>query len=175
MGEARRYGGSGIVMRSRMGWTIFAFVVVLIGIALTRFNLSALDEPGPAETRLANLSKRYFIYRASRHGIPPRPRDTKASIASGSSRYALDCGICHSEVGLAQQPPWQLMYPRACDLTSQQVQSYSDQELFWIIKNGIRFTGMPAFGEVETPDHIWDLVNYLRILRRKADEANSTK
>jgi hypothetical protein len=33
------------------------------------------------------------------------------------------------------------MYPRASDLTSKQVQSYSDQELFWIIQNGIRFTG----------------------------------
>ena len=44
------------------------------------------------------------------------------------------------------------------------MQSYSDQELFWIIKNGIRFTGMPAFGKLETPDHIWDLVNYVRTL-----------
>jgi len=46
------------------------------------------------------------------------------------------------------------MYPRASDLTSKQVQSYSDQELFWIIQNGIRFTGMPAFGDVETADHV---------------------
>jgi hypothetical protein len=44
---------------------------------------------------------------------------------------------------------------RATDLTSKQVQSYSDQELFWIINNGIKFTGMPGFGKVESPDHIW--------------------
>jgi mono/diheme cytochrome c family protein len=56
------------------------------------------------------------------------------------------------------------MYPRATDLTSKEVQSYSDQELFWIIKNGIRYTGMPAFGKMETADHIWDLVNYVRTL-----------
>ena len=56
------------------------------------------------------------------------------------------------------------MYPRPADLTSKQVQSYSDQELFWIIQNGIRFTGMPAFGKVESPDHIWDMVNYVRTL-----------
>jgi hypothetical protein len=58
------------------------------------------------------------------------------------------------------------MYPRAADLTTKQVQSYSDQELFWIIKNGIRFTGMPAFGKVETADNISGLVKYVRTLPR---------
>jgi mono/diheme cytochrome c family protein len=56
------------------------------------------------------------------------------------------------------------MYPRATDLASKEVQSHSDQELFWIIKNGIRFTGMPAFGKVKTADNIWGLVNYVRTL-----------
>src|SRR5882762_4961555 len=65
---------------------------------------------------------------------------------------------------VAQTAPGRWMYPRATDLTSKEVQSYSDQELFWIIKNGIRFTGMPAFGKLETPDHIWGLIKYVRTL-----------
>ena len=137
-------------MRSRMAWAIFVLMVVLIVIALMRSNLTALHEPGAAETRLANLSKRYLIYRASRHGIPPRPQDTKASIERGSSHYGLDCGVCHADDGRSQRTPGLWMYPRASDLTSKQVQSYSDQELYWIIQNGIRFTGMPAFANVET-------------------------
>jgi len=56
------------------------------------------------------------------------------------------------------------MYPRAADLTSRESQSYSDQEIFWIIRNGIRLSGMPAFGKVEPDDHIWDLVSYVRAL-----------
>ena len=152
-------------MRSRMAWAILVLVVVLIVISLMRFNLTALQQPGPTETRLANLSTRYLIYRASRHGIPPRPHDTKASIERGGSHYGLDCGVCHADDGRAQRSPGQWMYPRASDLTSKQVQSYSDQELFWIIQNGIRFTGMPAFGNVESPDHVWDLVNYMRTKR----------
>ena len=151
-------------MRLRILSAIVVLVLVLIGIGLVRFNLTALPEPGPRETRLADLSKRYFIYRASRHGIPPRPLDAKASIARGGSHYGLDCGVCHADDGRAQRPPGQWMYPRAADLTSKQVQSYSDQELFWIIQNGIRFTGMPGFAQVETPDHVWDLVNYVRTL-----------
>lgn len=150
-------------------------VVALIVIALMHFNLTALHEPGPNETRLANLSKRYLIYRASRRGIPPRPQDTKVSIERGGSHYGLDCSVCHADDGRAQRAPGQLMYPRASDLTSKRVQSYSDQELFWIIQNGIRFTGMPAFGDVESPDHVWDLVNYMRTLPSELQKGDSTK
>jgi len=46
-----------------------------------------------------------------------------------------------------------------------------DQELFWIIKSGIRFKGMPAFGKVETADNIWGLVNYVRTLRNTSSIA----
>jgi len=67
------------------------------------------------------------------------------------------------------------MYPRVADLTSKRVQSYSDQELFWIIRNGIRLTGMPAFGKVETDDHIWDLVNYVRTLPANSQTQNAGK
>jgi len=88
---------------------------------------------------------------ASRRGIPPPPVDTRASAQAGGTHYSLDCGICHGVDGRAQTPSGQWMYPRAADLTSKQVQSYSDQELFWIINNGIRFSGMPGFGKLETP------------------------
>ena len=161
--------------RSRIEWTILALAVVLIVIALMRFNLTALPAPGPVETRVANWSKRFFIHRASLHGIPARPQNTKASVERGGSHYGLDCSVCHADDGRGERVPGQWMYPRAADLTSKQVQSYSDQELFWIVQNGIRFTGMPAFGEVETPDHIWDLVNYVRTLPGQLHKDDSTK
>jgi mono/diheme cytochrome c family protein len=173
--EAPAKGAAKSSMRSRMAWAISVLVVVLIVIALMRFNLTAQREPGPAETRLANLSKRYFIYRARRHGIPPRPQDTKASIERGGSHYGVDCSVCHADDGRSQRPLGQWMYPRASDLTSKQVQSYSDEELFWIIQNGISFTGMPAFGKVETPDRVWDLVNYMRTLPGDSQGGDSTK
>jgi mono/diheme cytochrome c family protein len=56
------------------------------------------------------------------------------------------------------------MYPRAADLGSADVQAYSDAELFWIVKNGIRLSGMPAFGNVESEENIWDLVHFVRTL-----------
>lgn len=155
-------------MRVRILWTIVILAALLIAIAAMSFNLSALPQPGRFETRVADLSKGLLIDRASRHGVPPRPVNIKASIEAGGEHYGLDCSVCHSDDGHGRTPVGEWMYPRASDLTSKRVQSYSDQQLFWIIRNGIRFTGMPAFSEVETPDHIWDLVNYVRTLPRNA-------
>jgi hypothetical protein len=118
--------------------------VLLIVIGLMQFSLTALPEPGPLETRMVNQAKQFVIRRASRRGIPPRPVDTNASVQTGGTHYGLDCSVCHGVDGRAQTPSGRWMYPRATDLTNEQVQSYSDQELFWIIKNGIRFTGMPS-------------------------------
>ncbi len=162
-------------MRSRIAWTVLVLAAVLIGVALSQFNLSARQEPGPVETTIANRAKRFFIRRASRHGIPPRPVDSKTSIEDGGTQYGLECSICHAHDGHGQREPGQWQYPRAADLTSKRVQSYSDEELFWIIQNGIRNTGMPSFAKVETPDHIWDLVNYLRTLRADLRSQNSSK
>ena len=142
-------------MRPRIIWTMLVSGAVLIGIGMMHFSLTALQQPGPLETRIANLAKHVVIRLASRHGIPAPPVNIRASIEAGGAHYGLDCDICHGVDGRSQTPSGQWMYPRAADLTSKRVQSYSDKELFWITHNGIRFTGMPAFGKVEPADHIW--------------------
>lgn len=162
-------------MRTRILWAILVVAVTLLVIAALSFNLTALQPPGRFETRVADLSKGFLIDRASRHGIPPRPVNTQTSVVAGGQYYELECSVCHSDDGRARTPAGEWMYPRASDLTSKRVQSYSDQELFWIIRNGIRFTGMPAFGEVEAPDHIWDLVNYVRTLARNSQQPRASK
>lgn len=162
-------------MRSRIALTVLVLAAVLIAVALVQFNLSAQQEPGPVETAISNRAKRFFIRRASRHGIPPRPKDLKTSVENGGTHYGLDCSICHADDGRGQRQPGQWEYPRAADLTSKRVQSYSDEELFWIIQNGIRYTGMPSFAKVETPDHIWDLVNYVRTLPGALQTRDSSK
>ncbi len=162
-------------MRSRIGWAVVVLAAVLIAIGLTQFNLSARQEPGPVGTAMSNRAKRFLIRHANRYGIPPRPGDLKTSIENGGTQYGLECSICHADDGHGQREPGQWEYPRAADLTSKRVQSYSDEELFWIIQNGIRNTGMPSFAKVETPDHIWDLVNYVRTLLGDLRTKNSSK
>jgi mono/diheme cytochrome c family protein len=152
-------------------WILAAVLVVLSGLvvifAFMQFDLSALQRPGKAETFLATQAKRILVYKNSRSGIPSPPNNLPASIEQGETLYGTDCAMCHGSDGHTLTDNGRWMYPRASDLTSASVQRYSDPELFWIIKNGIRFTGMPGFGKVESDEHIWDLVRYIRELPGK--------
>jgi len=145
--------------------TITVAFAVLAGLAIAmalKFNLSALPEPGPTETAFAMQAKRLLIGRASSSGIPPEPPNSTYSRVEGEKRFGTECSMCHGLNGRTLTDSGRWMYPRAADLGSAQVQQYSDREMFWIIKNGIRLSGMPAFGKVETDEHIWDLVHYAR-------------
>jgi mono/diheme cytochrome c family protein len=155
-------------------------VVLLVGaglLAFTQFSLDAVRAPGPFETRAATWAKHRLVRRASRSGIPPAPADRESSLVEGDKLFGLECATCHGLDGHKSTDAGRWMYPRAADLTSKEVQSYSDRELFWIIKNGIRLSGMPAFAKVESDEHIWDLVLYLRTLpgtTNKTENRNRT-
>jgi len=139
-------------------------IVAAGGFALAQFNLSALPEPGSAEILFAGKLRHLYVRRASRAPIPDPPANRQASIDEGDKLFGTECGACHGLSGHQPTDAGRWMYPRAADLTATDVKQYSDRELYWIIKNGIRFTGMPAFGNVEPSEHIWNLVHYVRTL-----------
>jgi len=147
---------------------IAVVLILILGLAITlafSFSLSALPDPGAVETAMARRAKKFLIPRASREGIPSEPANSPASIAEGQKRFGTECSMCHGLNGRTPTDNGRWMYPRAADLGSNQVQQYSDGELFWIIKNGIRLSGMPAFAKVQTDERIWDLVHYTRTFR----------
>jgi mono/diheme cytochrome c family protein len=141
-------------------------VVVIVG--LSQIKLDALQEPGHFETVLATQAKHILVSLCSRDGIPPAPTNLQASIEEGDTLFGTECAMCHGLDGHQPTDTGRWMYPRASDLTSQEVQQYSDRELFWIVKNGIRLSGMPGFGRVESDEHIWNLAHYVRTLRGSA-------
>jgi mono/diheme cytochrome c family protein len=134
-----------------------AAVVVIVG--FTQIKLDALQEPGHLETVIATQAKHLLVRWNSRDGIPPAPTDLQASVDEGDKLYGIECAMCHGPDG---------------HTTSPAVQQYSDRELFWIVKNGIRLSGMPAFGRVESDEHIWNLSHYVRTLRRSAPPENES-
>ena len=145
---------------------VLMIALVVAALVAAQFTLSALPEPGRVETALATKAKHYLVHRSSREGIPHAPSDPQAATKEGERLFGTECGACHGNSGRNPTDAGRWMYPRAADLTSRDSQSYTDQELFWIIKNGIRLSGMPAFGKVEPDEHIWDLVLYVRSLPR---------
>jgi mono/diheme cytochrome c family protein len=144
---------------------LFVGVVAAGWTGLRRVSLRALDEPGRAETYVATKTKRVLVGRAAHH-IPHSPqRDPSQSVMIGQMQFRARCAACHGLDGRTPSEIGSAMYPRASDLGSADVQAWSDAELFWIIQNGIRMTGMPGFGKNLSDGEIWPLVDYIRSVR----------
>ena len=147
--------------------TVLLAVLILAGCALAlvgKFDLSAMPDPSPFEARLALKTRRWLISREVRKHpakeIPAGPE----TIGSGGMTFNGDCAFCHGQDGITPTDVGKGMYPRVPSLASPQVQQWSDAELFWIIKNGNRYTGMGGFGKSLSDQQIWELVHYVRSL-----------
>ncbi len=144
--------------------TVLAVIVVYV---VMHASISALPEPGVAETTLASAAKEWLIARAARGPLPPAPADDEASVTAGKSLFGMGCATCHGQDGRTPTPIGKSMYPRAVDLGSADVQEMSDAEMFWVIKNGIRLTGMPGFANINSDQEIWQLAWYVRSLGKQ--------
>lgn len=152
------------------GWLVVAIIFVLILVAAyaaTHANISALPEPGRFESTVAVEAKDWYIGRAARGPLPAAPVNDKASVTAGGTLFGMGCATCHGEDGRTPTPIGKSMYPRALDLSSADVQEMSDRELFWVIKNGIRLSGMPGFARINSDEQIWQLTYYVRRLGKQ--------
>ena len=121
-----------------------------------------------------------FVARNARHlAIPAKARLTQNPVLDSPEgqrearlHFADHCAICHGNDGSGDMPIGNGLYPKPPDLRKPETQDLSDGELFWIIENGVRFTGMPAFssnGEHASGNHSggqdsWKLVHFVRHL-----------
>lgn len=141
-------------------------VVVILAYGLTHASISALPNPGPVETSWAGAARDWLVARAARRVPPPAVESNAKSISAGEDLFGTDCSTCHGEKGRKASQLGRAMYPRALDLGSPEVQKLSNRELFWVIKNGIRLSGMPGFAGIESDQEIWQLTYYVRSLGR---------
>ncbi len=84
----------------------------------------------------------------------------------GAEHYRGACANCHGVPGRGPGPVNQSMLPFPPDLASA-YEDYNSKELFWIIYNGLKFTGMPSWPGDGRKDEVWSLVAFLDRLRRE--------
>jgi mono/diheme cytochrome c family protein len=145
---------------------------LVTGIYLRTTGLNARGTPGGMETRIARAARRLAIPRTMRQQPNPIPASA-AAIADGMAHFADHCASCHGNDGSGQTEMGRGLYPKAPDMRRPETQALSDGELFYIIENGVRFTGMPAFGTGTAAgvESTWRLVHFVRRLPRvTADE-----
>jgi len=150
--------------RALLGLFVAAFIVLSLAFAVTRISLNTLSEPSWLETYAATKAKRWLVAREARGAVALRPPNNPSTVAIGEMQFRASCAACHGLDGRTPSDVGRWMYPRASDLGSAAVQEWSDAELFWIIKHGIRLTGMPGFGKIHPDERIWHLVYYVRTL-----------
>jgi mono/diheme cytochrome c family protein len=147
---------------------VFAAIGVgatLLGGTLLRGGVSARPEPSSAEAFLARRLRHWAIPSGQRQRPNPLPA-TSQNVAEGRAHFADHCALCHANDGSGDTEIGRHLYPRAPDMRRPQTQSLSDGELFAIIKNGVRLTGMPAWGsdDPESDEASWKLVHFIRHL-----------
>ncbi len=81
----------------------------------------------------------------------------------GFKDYDEMCIICHSAPGKERKAISKGMRPEPPNL-AETSKRWTTTQLFWIVKNGIKLTGMPAFGATHGDDEIWNIVGFVRLL-----------
>ncbi len=159
-------------MRSRWAWAIIlaiAAIVAGIGMYSARLighGLSARDKPTFVESLLASKLRRA--------GIPASAKALRNPVAAaaevliqGRNHWADHCAACHANNGSGETEMGRNLYPKAPDMRQPRTQSLSDGELYYIIRNGVPMTGMPAWGDPQLGDsdsESWKLVLFVRHL-----------
>lgn len=154
-------------MRTLLGWVrnLLALVglgALALGVAFARQGVSALPEPSGLETRAARWSRTMLIPSNARSMPNPIP-DGPDVQASARRHFADHCATCHGLDGKGS-PMGKKLYPRVPDLTTR-TQQLTDGEIFYLIEEGVRLTGMPGFGGGD-PRESWHLVHFIRRLPR---------
>lgn len=130
-----------------------------------RYGFSVHDEPGAMEAMVAGKMRRWSTPAELRGLRNPVPR-TPEVLAEARAHFADHCASCHGNDGKGDTKIGQRLYPRAPDMTLAATQSLTDGELFSIIENGVRLTGMPGWGDgtAESGYGSWTLVHLVRHL-----------
>lgn len=145
---------------------IFLVMATCVTLFLTYFDIRAVNGPGLGETYLVTKAKRWFVRRDVRGSVPEELSSDAASISQGSTIFGGECASCHGQDGRTPSDFGKSMYPRVPDLGSKEVQQWSNEELFWIVRNGIRMSGMPGFAKILDDKQTWAIVHFIRTLPR---------
>ena len=152
---------------------VIVVAIALIAIAAASIlhdGLSSRAKPTALETMLARNARHLAIPAGARKLQNPAA-ETPENLRDARLHFADHCAICHANDGSGDTPIGRNLYPKPPDLRREEAQKLADGELFWIIQNGVRFTGMPAFGGAPGSEQdSWKLVRFLRHLPQLSDE-----
>lgn len=158
---------------SRLKWFLLGAASVCMAaivaglIAITQAHgFSAREKPMAVERWMARRARSAALPKDARARQNPIPNGAEA-IADGRPHWADHCAACHANDGSGGTEIGQSLYPPAPDMRRADTQQLTDGELFYIIENGVRLSGMPAWGGDSrhgSGEDSWKLVRFIRHL-----------
>jgi len=111
----------------------------------------------PFEEKAANMIMRAHMQKEMPKNVPLQP--TEDNLTQGANLYAADCSFCH---GVPDQPATLAakgMFPLPPQLFNKDEMVTDDPvgRTYWTVKNGLRMTGMPGFGEMLSENQLWQV------------------
>lgn len=143
---------------------VIGLFAVVAGVAFVAGGVSAEKDPGRLESALAPRLRSMAIPSSAKKMTNPVPASA-ASVKEGMDHFADHCAVCHGNDGSGDTEIGKHLYPRVPDMRKPDTQNLTDGELFYIIENGVRMTGMPGWGgERGGGESSWKLVDFIRHL-----------
>lgn len=146
---------------------VIAGLAIAIAISLMHDGMSARAQPSALEMAIAHSARRMAAPKSAKNARNP-VADSPEVQREARLHFADHCAICHGNDGGGDTLIGRGLYPKAPNLRGAETQQLSDGEIFWIIENGVRLTGMPGFGgngaEHGGDDASWKLVRFIRHL-----------
>jgi mono/diheme cytochrome c family protein len=148
---------------------ILLVVILVLGVIglwwiKTARGFSAREQPTWVEATLARTARAMAIPAEAKDMKNPVPL-TPELMEEARHHFADHCSSCHANDGSGNTEMGRNLYPKAPDMRQPRTQSLSDGEIYFIIHNGIRLSGMPAWGPPSGPDRdSWALVHFIRRL-----------
>jgi mono/diheme cytochrome c family protein len=139
-------------------WIIIFVIAGAIFIWSGAYDVGADTQHWPVTKQLIGALREHSIAQRA-HGVRVPNLDEAALVREGAVHYMVNCSGCHLAPGLDDSEIRHGLNPRPPDLTRF---APDPAEAFWIIKHGIRMTGMPAWGPTHDDRKIWAMVAYLQ-------------
>jgi thiosulfate dehydrogenase len=118
-------------------------------------------KPGALERWVAKTALRATILRQTKGLIDPLP-PSDDNVAAGIALYSTHCQMCHGGPDGVASVIAKGLTPDAPQLAKHGVEDDPEATTYWKIKHGIRFTGMPAFGQTLSDTEIWQMTLFLK-------------
>lgn len=139
-----------------------AALIALLVMKLGPVPVNADQQPPGWESRLLGMAMHASVARHAATQPNPIP-PTKENLIAGAEIYGQMCARCHGKPNTGSSIYGTSFYPPAPQFVIRPPQ-YSEPELFWITKHGIRNTGMPAWSRQLSDEDIWLVVGFLKRL-----------